>query len=101
MSDLVLDPVALRAEFPLLSTLGRSGRRLIYLDSAASSQRPTVVLDTMREYYETTHANVHRGVYQQRFIEMTDHRQLVGDESVRIVHVGDERGDALVDSRLH
>jgi cysteine desulfurase/selenocysteine lyase len=63
MSAVLLDPVALRAEFPLLSTLGRSGRRLVYLDSASSSQRPTVVLDAMREYYETTHANVHRGVY--------------------------------------
>jgi cysteine desulfurase/selenocysteine lyase len=64
MSETTLDPVALRAEYPLLSTLGRSGRRLVYLDSAASSQRPNVVLDAMREYYETTHANVHRGVYQ-------------------------------------
>ncbi len=36
---------------------------ITYLDSAASSQRPTAVLDAMREYDETTHANVHRGVY--------------------------------------
>ena len=44
---------------PARSTAGR----IIYLDSAASSQRPTAVLDAMREYDETTHANVHRGVY--------------------------------------
>jgi cysteine desulfurase/selenocysteine lyase len=45
--------------------LGRvvHGRRLVYLDSAASSQRPMSVLDAMDDYYKTTHANVHRGVY--------------------------------------
>jgi cysteine desulfurase / selenocysteine lyase len=35
----------------------------VYLDSAASSQKPAAVLDAMQHYYETTHANVHRGVY--------------------------------------
>ena len=55
----------LRKDFPLL---GREvhGHPIIYLDSAASSQRPTAVLDAMREYDETTHANVHRGVYAHR-----------------------------------
>jgi len=57
-----LDAAALAKDFPLL---GREvhGRRITYLDSAASSQRPTAVLDAMRAYDETTHANVHRGVY--------------------------------------
>jgi cysteine desulfurase/selenocysteine lyase len=57
-----LDPVALRAEFPLLQP-DEAGRRLVYLDSASSSQRPRSVLAAMDRYYETTHANVHRGVY--------------------------------------
>jgi cysteine desulfurase/selenocysteine lyase len=39
------------------------GKRLVYLDSASSSQKPRAVLEAMDEYYETTHANVHRGVY--------------------------------------
>ena len=39
------------------------GKRLVYLDSASSSQRPRMVLEAMDDYYETTHANVHRGVY--------------------------------------
>src|SRR5439155_13423682 len=39
------------------------GKRLVYLDSASSSQKPRAVLDAMDRYYETTHANVHRGVY--------------------------------------
>jgi cysteine desulfurase / selenocysteine lyase len=40
------------------------GRPLAYLDSAASSQKPRQVLDAMREFYETSYANVHRGVYE-------------------------------------
>lgn len=53
---------ALRSEFPLL---GRSenGRRLCYVDSAATSQKPQVVLDAVRRYYLEDNANVYRGVY--------------------------------------
>ena len=59
-----LDPVALRKEFPLLTAPADNAHgRIIYLDSAASAQRPAAVLDAMNEYYATTHANVHRGVY--------------------------------------
>ncbi len=57
-----LDARAVRRDFPILVT-PREGRRLVYLDSASSSQRPTRVLAAMDRYYETTHANVHRGVY--------------------------------------
>jgi cysteine desulfurase / selenocysteine lyase len=57
-----LDPKTIRKDFPLL---GREvhGKPIVYLDSASSSQKPRVVLDAMDHYYETTHANVHRGVY--------------------------------------
>jgi len=47
-----------RADFPLLS-----GRRVSYLDSAATSQKPRQVLEAMRRFYEESNANVHRGVY--------------------------------------
>lgn len=57
-----LDVATLVKDFPLL-TREVHGHPITYLDSAASSQRPTAVLDAMREYDETTHANVHRGVY--------------------------------------
>ena len=52
----------LKDDFPLL---GRTvhGHRVVYLDSASSAQRPQCVLDAMDAYYQTTHANVHRGVY--------------------------------------
>src|ERR1700738_2438049 len=39
------------------------GRRLVYLDSASSSQKPLAVIEAMAHLYETTYANVHRGVY--------------------------------------
>jgi cysteine desulfurase / selenocysteine lyase len=61
-SATILDVATLRKDFPLLA-VEVNGHPITYLDSAASSQRPVQVLDAMREYDETTHANVHRGVY--------------------------------------
>ncbi|MGD1011290.1 MAG: SufS family cysteine desulfurase [Acidimicrobiales bacterium] len=57
-----LEVAALRELFPLLRQQSH-GKRLVYLDSASSSQRPRAVLEAMDQYYETTHANVHRGIY--------------------------------------
>ena len=57
-----LDVVAIRRDFPLLARLV-NGRPLAYLDNAASSQRPRAVIDAVSRYYETSHANVHRGVH--------------------------------------
>lgn len=56
------DVGTLRKDFPLLG-VEVHGHPITYLDSAASAQRPVQVLDAMRAYDETTHANVHRGVY--------------------------------------
>ena len=58
-----LDVAAIRAQFPILSTTVH-GRPLVYLDNAATSQKPYAVLDAERAYYETMNANVHRGVHQ-------------------------------------
>jgi len=57
-----LDFAAIRADFPILNRRVHD-RPLVYLDSGASSQKPQAVLDAMERYYETTHANVHRGVH--------------------------------------
>ena len=57
-----LDVDAIRADFPLLRKQVR-GQRIVYLDSASSSQKPTPVLEAMNDLYESTYANVHRGVY--------------------------------------
>jgi len=59
---MALDPALIKKDFPILDRLVH-GRRLVYLDSASSSQKPTAVIEAMSHYYETTHANVHRGVY--------------------------------------
>ncbi|MBE3559428.1 MAG: cysteine desulfurase [Ktedonobacteraceae bacterium] len=53
----------IRSDFPILSRQVH-GKPLVYLDSAASSQKPTAVIEAMNTYYRTYHANVHRGVYQ-------------------------------------
>jgi cysteine desulfurase/selenocysteine lyase len=57
-----LDVAAVRRDFPVLERTVH-GKPLAYLDNAASSQRPRAVIDAMSHYYETTHANVHRGVH--------------------------------------
>ncbi len=59
---MTLDVASVKKDFPILER-DVAGHRLVFLDSAASSQKPRVVLDAMDHYYETTHANVHRGVY--------------------------------------
>ncbi|MFI6426686.1 cysteine desulfurase [Promicromonospora sp. NPDC050880] len=54
---------AVRADFPLLERTVRGGRPLVYLDSAATSQKPQVVLDTEVDFYEQRNAAVHRGAH--------------------------------------
>src|SRR5687767_2291350 len=58
-----LDVAAVRADFPILGTTVQ-GRPLVYLDSAATSQKPRHVIDAERAFYERGNANIHRGVYQ-------------------------------------
>jgi len=58
-----LDPAALRADFPILDQ-EVFGHRLVYLDSAATSQKPTAVIEAVDAYYRHDNANVHRGIYQ-------------------------------------
>lgn len=57
-----LDVAAIRRDFPILQQ-SIHGKPLVYLDNAASSQRPRAVIDTLSRYYEHDHANVHRGVH--------------------------------------
>jgi len=57
-----LDAEALRADFPVLGQQV-NGKPLVYLDNAASTQKPRVVIDRLKRYYETENANVHRGVH--------------------------------------
>lgn len=52
-----------RRDFPILQMETGGGKPLIYLDSAASSQKPTAVIEAMNGYYRTQNANVHRGIH--------------------------------------
>lgn len=66
MSDLTLpyDIQAVRADFPILHQEHHAGVPLIYLDNAASSQKPRHVIDAMDDYYRRYNANVHRGIHK-------------------------------------
>jgi cysteine desulfurase/selenocysteine lyase len=58
-----IDVERVRADFPILSRTV-NGKPLVYLDNAATSQKPHVVLDALRSYYTDINANVHRGVHE-------------------------------------
>jgi cysteine desulfurase/selenocysteine lyase len=91
MSDF-FDVEKIRGDFPILTTKMR-GKPLVFLDSAASAQKPRCVLDTLQEFYASAYANIHRGVYQlsadatrryegtrdiaQRFLGAADPREII------------------------
>ena len=60
---LMLDLERIRKDFPILQRTLR-GKPLVYLDSAASAQKPRAVIEAIRSFYETSYANIHRGVYE-------------------------------------
>lgn len=62
-SNSPLDPLSLRADFPILQTTIHDGVPLVYLDNAASTQRPKQVIDSLVRVYEHQYANVHRGIH--------------------------------------
>lgn len=59
-----LDPRKIRADFPVLARHVRPGVPLIYLDNAATSQKPSSVIEAMSHFYEEMNANIHRGIHQ-------------------------------------
>ncbi|HIF97032.1 MAG TPA: cysteine desulfurase [Myxococcales bacterium] len=86
------DVAAIRKDFPILEREVR-GNPLVYLDTAASAQKPRAVLEAIQNFYQNGYANIHRGVYQlsaeatalyeggrddvQRFIGANDRREIV------------------------
>jgi cysteine desulfurase/selenocysteine lyase len=121
LADDPLDAARIRHDFPILATLTSHGRPLVYLDSAATSQKPQVVIDAIDEFYRTYNANVHRGIYEigerataayeaarssvARFINAPDRHEVVftrnATEAINLVayswgrrNIG--RGDAIV-----
>ena len=59
-----LDVARVRADFPVLARTVHGGKRLVYLDNAATSQKPRAVIDAMSTVYAEYNANIHRGVYE-------------------------------------
>ncbi|HKZ44858.1 MAG TPA: cysteine desulfurase [Anaerolineales bacterium] len=58
-----LDVKRIRTEFPILEREVHQGVPLVYLDSTATSQKPSVVIDSMDSFYRTNNANIHRGIH--------------------------------------
>ena len=83
---------ARRADFPLLA----ANPELHYLDSAATSQKPSVVLDAMRDYYERDNANPHRGAYALS-ARATDRYHAARERIARFLGVSD--ADCLIFTR--
>ncbi len=115
-----LDPEVIRRDFPILETESH-GRPLVFLDSASTSQKPSVVIDALDAYYREFNANVHRGIYEigerataryeaarvsvARFINAPDSHEVIftrnATEAINLVayswgrrNIG--RGDAIV-----
>ncbi len=61
-SDHTFDTVKIRKQFPIY-TVQRSGTPLVYLDNAATTQKPMVVLERLQQFYSYQNANIHRGIY--------------------------------------
>jgi cysteine desulfurase/selenocysteine lyase len=87
-----LDPSKLRADFPILAQ-AIHGHPLVYLDNAATTQKPRQVIEAERRYYEIDNANIHRAVHTlsqrateayegarervRRFVNAADHREII------------------------
>jgi len=84
-----LDLEKIRADFPIL-TQPVHGKRLVFLDSAASSQKPRQVIETLVDVYETSYANVHRGVYYLG-ARATERYEGARDIMAGFVNAGDRR----------
>jgi cysteine desulfurase / selenocysteine lyase len=116
-----LVPEVIRNDFPILATTTSTGKPLVYLDSAATSQKPLAVIEAMDTYYREYNANVHRGIYEigerstaayerarasvARFVNASDAHEIVftrnATEAINLVAYSwgrrnIERGDVIV-----
>ena len=90
MSTAAYDVQRIRKDFPLLDRLVHGDRPLVYLDNAATSQKPQLVLDALRDYYELHNANVHRGIHVLAE-EATAAYEGARDKVAAFVHAVDRR----------
>ena len=80
---------AIREQFPILKT-EIHGKNLVYLDSAASAQKPQIVLDSLHSAYSETYANVHRGLHYLSEAS-TDAYEAVRGKVAKFIHATDEK----------
>ena len=85
----LLDYQSIKQDFPLLQTK-MNGRPLVFLDSAASSQKPQRVIDTFANYYRCRNANIHRGAYRLSY-EATDLYDQTREKIARFLNARDPR----------
>lgn len=83
----------IRADFPILSR-EVYGKPLVYLDNAATTQKPLCVLDAMREEYLNVNANVHRGVHYLSQ-QATDLHEAAREKRATVYQCQQDRGDYL------
>jgi cysteine desulfurase / selenocysteine lyase len=89
MNDSSFNVDRIRADFPILSQTPR-GKRLVFLDSAASAQKPRAVIDAMRGAMETQYANVHRGLHWMSE-RTTDAYEACRDSIATLMNAADRR----------
>jgi len=89
-----MDVARVREDFPILARQDH-GHPLVYLDSAATSQKPQSVLDAEASYYAESNANVHRGVYALS-VEATDAYEAARERVARFLHAPDPAGVVFV-----
>lgn len=78
----ILDTNKIRADFPILARETRPGVPLVYLDSAATSQKPQIVIDTVANFYRASNANIHRGIHmlaEEATLQYENARQKIAD----------------------
>jgi cysteine desulfurase/selenocysteine lyase len=86
-SPAVLDVARIRADFPILSQTVR-GKPLVFLDSAASAQKPRAVIDAMVNAMETQYANIHRGLHWMSE-RTTEAYEATRDDAARLLNAAD------------
>ncbi len=77
-------------QFPILKNPVHQGKRLVYLDSAATSQKPQRVIQAMNAYYESMNANIHRGIHELAEIATQQYEQ-AREKTARFIGAADPR----------
>ncbi len=89
-TSLAFDIATIRRDFPILARRVH-GHRLVYLDNAATTHKPLVVLERLNHFYRQTNANIHRGIHRLAE-EATALYEAVREQTARFVGASDHRG---------